>query len=132
MNLATISTTTATTSTTTSGGKFRIVSKWIHMKISFILILYVVHITNTYNENDPVNITCTNSMRITVVYGFYGVSTCVSCSCGYCICASMTVTSTVAATCTNFIMCAFSAGDAFFGDPCSSYAKTFTITFYCS
>lgn len=71
-------------------------------------------------------------MRITVVSAFYGVPACATCSCGYCICANMTVTSNLVTICTNYMSCSFYATDTFLGDPCHSYAKTFILTYYCS
>jgi hypothetical protein len=83
-------------------------------------------------ENTAVNLTCTYSMRLTIVYAFYGVSSCVSCGCGYCTCSAMTVTSTVYSQCTGHTSCSFTADNTIFGDPCSGCGKTFQVTYFCS
>ena len=91
-----------------------------------------VNITNSYAQSVAVNLTCTNPMRITIVYAWYGALACMSCNCSYCNCTAMTVTSTVSANCTGRTSCAFSAGDTFYGDPCYGYAKSSQVTYFCS
>ncbi|CAF0975127.1 unnamed protein product [Rotaria sordida] len=92
----------------------------------------LTNITYSCQEDTMVSLTCVSSTKLTIVDAFYGVPSCANCTCGYCTCASMNVTSNITAQCTGLTSCSFTAGNAVLGDPCVEHSKTFQLTYFCS
>lgn len=126
-----ISTPTVTAYMTIVGRKQKFYTK-IFIQSFYFFFVFKENMTAVYTENGAVNLICSSSMELNIIYGFYGVPSCSTCSCTSCNCSAMNVTSRVSSQCTGLTSCSFTANNALFGDPCSGFLKTFIVTYFCS
>ena len=96
------------------------------------MLLFKANITIFNGEDTPVNLTCPDPTRLTIVHAFYGVPSCDNCTCNYCSCPNATAMLVISDLCNGLTSCSFTAGNELFGDPCRQQIKTFELAYFCN